>query len=163
MAEVSIAREGTAMGLNARNAMGGRMQSANSFSARISRDTSTDERDRMNNLLGNSFVKPTYAYQAEDYKAATGRTLPQDAVQVVFGRGAANGSDFNDVISQPKYSHINVLEATTSEGRMTFLSGYKSTSEIRTLVNEVKGQQRASTTQRTFKSWNRRRGSIGGF
>ena len=169
--EITSARENGVMGLRSRNAIGGSADRAHgrasypslskgSYNARV---TSGEDMDRKHGELGNSFVMPTYQFQADEYKAATGKSLPNDAVQVVFGRGAANGEDFRNVVSQSRYSHIKVLEASTRSGNKTYLSGYDSTREIRTLIDDVKKRQRNASAARTMRSFGRRKGTVNGF
>ena len=155
--ETYTAREGTVNPINATRA---KRRNGGSYNARV---TSSEDMDKKHAELGGSFVMPTFEYQADEYKAATGKSLPNDAVQVVFGRGAANGEDFKDVMSQSRYSHIKVLEASTRSGNKTYLSGYDSAEEIRSLVGDVKKNQRNASAARTMRSWSRRKGNVNGF
>lgn len=130
------------------------------FSARMSSKMSTEEENNIRDRIGDGFALPVYQFTAREYKEATGKELPEDAVQIVFGRGAANGTDYYRTLESPMYSNMKSEDVTLGKGYQakdyTFLSGYNSLEQLQSFVKDVRAASWKTNYERLQRRWNHR-------
>ena len=124
--------------------------------ARLSGNFSMAEMDEMIERFGGSFAHPTTQQQARAYQEATGQTLPQDAVHIIFGRGAADGSAYSKVLERPEYSNMKSIDVTLNDGYgreyATFLTGYKDNEQLRAFVRDVEEAMRVRSHNQAMRA-----------
>lgn len=129
---------------------------------RIGRTDTIDKTDRLHREFGDSFAVPVYEFEARNYYNTTGTELPDDAVKIVFGRGAADGSIFSETLATPQYENIRVIEADIRPypgGRAdntTFITGYDSLEQLKAFVKDVDNGTVRSRYEKLQRRWNHR-------
>lgn len=151
-----------ASGSRAANGISNRMTTPSGVNMRYS-NNNKNAWDEIEERLGVRFVAPLTDREAQLYKEVSGVDLPQDAVRIIFGRGAANGSTFEDTLNTPMYNNIKVIEAAVPFYRgelnpdaKTYVSGYESEAQLKSFLKDVEQGTIRNRYERLQRRWNHR-------
>lgn len=143
---------------------GAKKSSSTAKSKSDSYQISSLEYDRRQDVFRGLGAGPVPNYMARQYKESTGLDMPNDAIELHFGRGALSGDVVEQTLSFEEYSNIRKVDYYDKIGRdyVTFVTGYKSEAQLTSFLKDCKTGVKVKEYNRLQKLWNRRGGTLGG-